>query len=263
MYTADLAKNTSIPTRILGKTGLPVTCIGLGGEGVLRTFGKTSEAVKVIHRALDIGITYFDCARAYAGSEGYYGAALGARRDSIFLTSKAFERSRKGAMEQLETTLSTMKTSYLDLWQVHDIRKYGELEEISSPGGALEAFVEARAQGKVRFIGVTAHYDASVLKKALHLFDFDTVLMPLSAAHPHFKPFLTDVLPIALDKGMGIITMKVLGGTFVPERRTPGEVKKLITYSLSLPVSTMVIGCSSPGEVEMNAGFAREFKTLL
>jgi aryl-alcohol dehydrogenase-like predicted oxidoreductase len=251
--------DTLLPSRPLGRTGLTVTQVGLGGEGILRTRGRFKEAQDVIHRALDLGITYFDCARVYAGSEEYYGSALGKKRERIFLTSKASERSKKGALGQLHTSLATMRTGYLDLWQVHDIRTARDLSEISAPGGALEACVEARQQGMVRFLGVTAHQDPAILAEALELFDFDTVLMPMSSAHPHFIGFVEKTLPVALRKGMGIIGMKVIGGSIVPARRTPEEVEVLMRYALTLPVSTIVIGCETPREVEMNVRIAREF----
>jgi len=250
----------ALPTRTLGKTGVDVTQLGLGGEGVLRTWNREAEAVRVIDKALDMGITYFDCARAYAGSEEYYGMALGKRRDRIFLTNKAFERTRKGALEQLETSLSNMRTDYLNLWQVHDLRTDEDLRRISDPGGALEAFDEARKAGKVRFIGVTGHQDAGILSRALDLFPFDTVLMPISAAHPHFIQFRRDTLPRALEKGIGVIGMKIIGGAFIRQRRSRHEAEILIRYALSHPVSTIVIGCATPQEVEMNFNLARSFK---
>jgi len=250
----------AIPTRPLGKTGVAVTQIGLGGEGILRTWNRDKEAALVIERALELGITYFDCARAYAGSEEYYGMALGKRREKIFLTSKAFERTKKGALEQLDASLSRMNTGYLNLWQVHDLRTEEDLRQISDPGGALEAFDEARKSGKVLFIGVTAHQDAGILSKALDLFPFDTVLMPVSAAHPHFISFKRETLPKALEMGLGIIGMKVIGGTFVRHRRNAQEVEALIRYALSHQISTIVTGCSSPQEVEMNCHCAQRFK---
>ncbi|MGV8125183.1 MAG: aldo/keto reductase [Candidatus Xenobiia bacterium LiM19] len=251
---------TAIPTRPLGKTGVAVTQIGLGGEGILRTWNRDREAALVIERALELGITYFDCARAYAGSEEYYGMALGKRREKIFLTSKAFERTKKGALEQLDASLSRMNTGYLNLWQVHDLRTEEDLRQISDPGGALEAFDEARKSGKVLFIGVTAHQDAGILSKALDLFPFDTVLMPVSAAHPHFISFKKEALPKALEMGLGIIGMKVIGGTFVRHRRNARQVEALIRYALSHQISTIVTGCSSPQEVEMNCHCAQHFK---
>jgi aryl-alcohol dehydrogenase-like predicted oxidoreductase len=251
--------SSPIPERRLGRTGLSVTQIGLGGEGVLRTHGRHGEAQAVIEEALNQGITYFDCARAYDGSEEYYGMTLKARRKAVFLTNKAFERSAKGAARQLELSLATMKTDYLDLWQVHDLRTAEDLDAIAAPGGALEAFEGARKAGKVRFTGVTGHYSAPILGRALDLFPFDTVLMPVSLAHPSFLAFIRETLPRAIEKEMAVIAMKVVGGAFIDRRRTPAEIEVLIRYTLSHPISTAIIGCVSPGEVAMNVGLARGF----
>lgn len=143
-----------IQKRKLGKTGVDVTLIGLGGEGVLRTFGHDDEARALINRALDLGINYFESARAYSGSETYYGKALRERRKEIFLTSKSHARDRKGALEHLQETLRNMKTDHLDLWQVHDVRTEDDIKEIFGPRGAIEAFAEAKQKGLTRFIGV-------------------------------------------------------------------------------------------------------------
>jgi aryl-alcohol dehydrogenase-like predicted oxidoreductase len=142
-----------IPKRRLGRTGIDVTILGLGGEGVLRTFGQEKEAYQLINRAVDLGVTYCESARAYSGSESYYGLALKERRKEIFLTSKSHARDKKGALEHLHETLRNMKTDHLDLWQVHDVRTDEEVEEIFGRQGAIEAFVEAKEKGLVRFIG--------------------------------------------------------------------------------------------------------------
>lgn len=156
----------ALGTRILGKTGQKVTLLGLGGEGVLRTFGRDKEANSLVNRALDLGIGYFESARAYSGSESYYGKALGDRRNRIFLTSKSHDRTREGALSHLHETLRNMRTDHLDLWQVHDVRTKEDIEEIFGPRGAIEAFVEAKKQGKTRFIGVTGHHDPAIIKNA-------------------------------------------------------------------------------------------------
>src|SRR4051794_24430845 len=119
---------STIPRRKLGKTGIEVTVLGLGGEGVLRTVGRAREAVAVIRRAIELGINYCDCAHAYAGSEDYYGEALaGGLREQVFLTSKSAERGRAGALRDLEMTLRRMRTDRIDLWQVHDVRSEDDL----------------------------------------------------------------------------------------------------------------------------------------
>src|SRR5664280_1258541 len=134
----------SLPQKTLGRTGYSATRLGLGGEGVLRTFGHEREAQAVIAAALAAGIKYFETARAYSGSESYLGRGLKGHRDKIFLTSKSHERTFKEAMAHLSITLKNLDTDYLDLWQVHDIRTMDEVEALGLPGGALEAFHPAR-----------------------------------------------------------------------------------------------------------------------
>jgi aryl-alcohol dehydrogenase-like predicted oxidoreductase len=152
-----------IPKRSLGKTGVEVSCVGLGGEGVLRTFGQQTKAQAVIERALELGINYFESARAYSGSESYYGMSLGGRRKDIFLASKSHERSATGAKRHLETSLTNLKTDWLDLWQVHDVRSSSDLKQIFAPGGAIETFDWAKRTGLVRFVGITGTSESGEL----------------------------------------------------------------------------------------------------
>ena len=245
-----------LPTRILGRTGIEVTQLGLGGEGVLRTFGYEKEARAVIRRALELGVTYFESARAYSGSESYYGLALGEERRRIFLTSKSHDRRADGALAHLHTTLGNMRTDWLDLWQVHDVRTETDLKEIFGPGGAIEGFDRARRDGKVRFIGITGHQNPQILLKAFDLYDFDTVLLPVNPAEPGYGSFLAEVLPEARRRGMGVIGMKVLCrglGLQVPGYTSP---EPWIRYALAQDVSTLVVGCDDPEQVAENAAAA-------
>ena len=171
-----------LPKRKLGRTGIEVTIFGLGGEGILRTFGYEKEAYALINRAIDIGITYFESARAYSGSESYYGLALAERRKNIFLTSKSHARGKKGALTHLQETLKNMKTDHLDLWQVHDVRTMEDVQAIFGPKGAIEAFIEAKHKGMTRLIGVTGHRDPSITRHCIEKFNFDTVLVPVNPA---------------------------------------------------------------------------------
>ena len=172
-----------IPKRRLGATGVDVTILGLGGEGILRTFGHEREASRLINEALDLGITYCESAPAYSGSEDYYGKALRERRKEVFLASKSHARDKAGALLHLQETLKNMKTDHLDLWQIHDIRDRDDMEQIFGPRGTFEAFAEAKKQGLVRFIGVTGHHDPSLLRECIESRAFDTVLMPVSYTH--------------------------------------------------------------------------------
>ncbi len=196
----------ALPTRPLGRTGYEATLLGLGGEGVLRTFGQEEEAQAVIAAALEAGINYFETARAYSGSEEYLGRGLKGHRDRIFLTSKSHGRTYKEAMAHLSITLKNLGTDHLDLWQVHDVRTLAEVEALGAPGGALEAFREAREKGWVRFVGVTGHHDPEVLRRALELYEFDTVLLPVNPAEPHDRSFLP-LAAAALERGLGVIGM--------------------------------------------------------
>ena len=251
-----------IPKRTLGKTGVEVTILGLGGEGMLRTFGYEQEAYPLINRAIDLGINYFESARAYSGSESYYGLALKERRRDIFLTSKSHARDKQGALAHLHETLTNMKTDHLDLWQVHDVRTEGDMEEIFGPRGALEAFREARDKGMVRFIGVTGHHDPLITKRCIEMFDFDTVLIPVNPAEPFYKSYTDTVIPPASQKGMGIVAMKVYFRGFAARIPDYQGMEPFFRFALSQPVTTAVIGCDDIHQLEENVSFASSFTPM-
>jgi predicted aldo/keto reductase-like oxidoreductase len=251
-----------IPKRKLGKTGIDVTILGLGGEGVLRTFGYDKEAYTLINRALDLGINYCESARVYSGSESYYGKALNERRHDIFLTSKSHARDRKGALAHLQETLKNMKTDHIDLWQVHDVRTPGDIEEIFGPGGAIEAFVHAKEKGMTRFIGVPGHENPGIISRCMTMFDFDTVLLPVNPAEPEHMSFLEDVVPLANEKHMGVIGMKVYLRGVPRQLDFISTMKPFYEFALSQAVSTVVIGCDDIDQLEENVRFAKSFKPM-
>ena len=248
---------TGIPKRRLGKTGVEVTVLGLGGEGLLRRPGRDREAAHLIKTALDLGISYFETASAYESSEGYYGAALNGRRAEVFVAGKSHARDRAGATAHLHKTLESMKTDYLDLWSIHDVRSADDLGAIFGPGGAMEAFVEAREKGLVRFIGVTGHYDPVIVKGCLENFDFDVTEIPVNPAEPDYKCFLEEVLPVAGPADVGIIGTKVmLGGRLsVPPRM-------LLSYALTQPIATAVVSYDSVEQLKENAEAALDIQML-
>lgn len=250
----------TLPLRTLGKTGVKVTILGLGGEGVLRTFGYEREAYTLINRAIDLGINYCESARAYSGSEAYYGKALKERRKEVFLTSKSHARDKQGALAHLKETLKNMRTDYLDLWQVHDVRTKSDMEEIFGPDGAIEAFSLAKNEGLTRFIGVTGHHDPEILKKCISIFDFDTVLLPVNPAEMHYKNFIETVIPAARKKKMGIIGMKVYLRGLAAKLPFFQTMEPFLSFALSHPVTTVVIGCDSLQQLEENVSFAQRFR---
>jgi aryl-alcohol dehydrogenase-like predicted oxidoreductase len=251
-----------LPKRPLGKTGVEVTILGLGGEGILRTFSQEEEAIPVIQRAIDLGITYFESARAYAGSESYYGMALKERRRQIFLASKSHERTADGALKHLETTLNTMKTNYLDLWMIHDVRTPKDLDLIFGPKGAIKGFEAAKRNKLVRFIGISGHRNPTIISRALDLFPFDTVLMPVNPAEPHYWSFLTDVLPKAQGKGMGILGMKTLSRGVVIKIFGVESAEDFLRFAMTQPISAAVVGCESIEQLELNVRVARSFQPM-
>lgn len=256
--TSPMSAMSELPRRPLGRTGHEATLFGLGGEGVLRTFGRTADAVRVIQRALDLGVNYCDTAPAYDGSMDYYGAALEGRRAAVFLASKTADRTRDGSLRILDDSLRRLRTDHLDLWQLHDLRTMAELDRIFGRGGALEALLRGRDEGRVRHLGLTGHHDPAVLLEALRRFDFDTVLVALNAADGHRLPFSTTVLPEAARRGMGVIAMKVSAQGALIRAGIP--MADCMGYALSLPgVTHAIVGCATVAHVEENARIAREY----
>jgi aryl-alcohol dehydrogenase-like predicted oxidoreductase len=255
----------SIGKRLFGRAGQPLTQVGLGGEGVLRTDGRTPEALAVIEEAADQGITYFDSARAYVGSEGYYGSFWAKHfdlRDKIFQTSKSASRDKEGARADLAHSLATMGLNYLDLWQIHDIRNGEDIDSIEGPGGALEAFIEAKETGLSRLIGVTGHHDPKILEHAVKNWPLDAMMMPVNPVEAAIGGFLDSVLSMALDRGLAIIGMKVLGASHYINREAGITPERLIRFALSQRITTAIVGCSSPLEVRTLAQVGREFEPM-
>jgi aryl-alcohol dehydrogenase-like predicted oxidoreductase len=257
--------DVALATRHFGKNGPAVTQVGLGGEGILRTYGRTPEALTVIEEAAAQGINYFDSARAYAGSEGYYGEFWSEHtslRRSIFQTSKSASRDKEGAKGDLVHTLKTMGLDRLDLWQIHDVRTSHDLEKIEEKGGALEAFIEAKDAGLVKFIGVTGHYDPEIIEYAVVNWPVDAVLIPVNPLEAVIGGFSDRVMAAAEEKGMAIIGMKILGGSHYISREAGITPEMLIRFALSHNISAAIVGCSSPQEVQELARVGRDFEPM-
>ncbi len=263
LLASELPTAPALPVRPLGRTGHSVTLFALGGEGILRTSGRMKEAVPVIRRALERGVNYFDTAPAYQQSQDYLGEGLEGGRDRIFLAAKTHDRTRDGSLRLLEDSLRRLRTDHLDLWQLHDLREMEELDQIFSENGAIHALEKARTEGRVRFLGITGHTDPAVLTEALRRYPFDTALVSINPADRERLSFIEEFLPAARQKGIGVIAMKVLAHGMLledPVRLSPQEA---IGYVLSQPaVSTALIGCSTPEEVDQNVRAALEFQPL-
>jgi uncharacterized protein len=277
----------SMPTRNLGKTGYKVGIFSLGGQAAIEKANNEAVAVPIIERALDLGVNYIDTSSIYGGpdrwSEQYVGKVMKHRRGDAFLATKTKERTRDGSMRMIETSLKLLQTDHVDLWQLHDIGTMTDINEIFAKGGAMEALLQARDQKIVRYLGITGHYRPDALIEAIHRYSFDTILMAVNAADPHHYSFSEQLLPLAVEKQMGIIGMKVpargrILSTWTPpplEQQkhtwegmvlapTPGtiDMRQAMYYSLSLPVSTVIIGCDSIAQLEHNVQLAREFTPL-
>lgn len=256
----------NIKKRPFGNTGQSITCVGLGGEGILRTFNKDKEARPVIREAARAGLTYFDSAKAYAGSEDYLGQFWQEHqnlRSQIFQTSKSASRSKDAALKDLDHTLQRLGLDYLDLWQIHDVRTLEDLRAIEGPGGALEGFMEAKEKGLTRYIGVTGHYNPQILLHAVQKWPVDAVLLPVNPAEGTLKnSFLSATLPAAVSKNIAVIGMKVLGAKHYisPENDVTAEL--LIRYALSQMVSTVIVGCATVEEVQVLALEGENFEPM-
>ena len=276
-----------MPTRNLGKTGYKVGIFSLGGQAALEKPNNQANAVPIIERALDLGVNYIDTSSIYGGparwSEQYVGKVMNHRRKEAFLATKTKERTREGSMRMLETSLKLLETDHIDLWQLHDIGTMKDINAIFAKDGAMEALLAAHDQKIVRYLGITGHYRPDALIEAIHRYPFDTILMAVNAADPHHYSFSEQLLPLAVEKQMGIIGMKVpargrILSTWTPPpielqkhmwegmvlAPTPGtlDMRQAMYYSLSLPVSTVIIGCDSIAQLEENVQLARDFTPL-
>lgn len=253
-------KAGGIPKRIFGKTGEKLTIVGqAGGRFPMISF---EEAKAVTLRAYDLGINYFDTARIYwdGRSEEVYGAVLPPFRKHIFLTSKSPVRDRKGAEADLEKSLRALRTDHLDLWQIHQVSEMDEVQQIFAPGGAIEAFEAAKKAGKCRFIGFTGHHDPEVHLAMLKNYDnYDTILMPMNPADPSYLSFEKNVLPVAVERGMGIQAMKTTANSKLLHSIT---VRDCISYVLSLPVHCVALGCTTLGQIEDDVRIAQQFQPM-
>lgn len=260
--SAQKVKAGDIPTTTFGKTGVKVSIIAQGGARMdLHPDVKTAAAH--VRKMQELGITYFDCARAYWGgrSEEAYGIGLEGVRKNVFLTTKTQKRTAKEVNEDLATSLRLLKTDHVDLWQIHSVQDRKEFDQIVGPGGALEAFHAAKKAGKCRFIGFTGHFDPEVHAAFLRAYDgWDTVMMPVHAADHAYLSFEKTALPEAVERGVGVQAIKVFGKAFLLRSLSPTEC---LRYALSQPgVHVAICGAGTQGQMEDNIRTAQSFKKM-
>jgi uncharacterized protein len=264
--TGARAGGAAIPRRPFGRAVETVSALALGGYH-LGTIGNQREAIRIVHGAIDGGITFMDNAWEYneGESEEIMGKALVGRRDQVFLMSKVCThgRDRKVAMRQLAQSLKRLKTDHLDLWQVHECIYYSDPAHHFAPGGVIEALVEAKEKGFVRYVGFTGHKDPAIHRAMLaYDFPFDSVQMPLNCFDASFKSFENNVLPLVNERGIAALGMKSMGGEGDAVKKKVVTPEEALRYAMSLPVTATISGIDSMRVLRQNLKVAQNFTPM-
>ena len=259
-------RKADIPRRPFGTSGELVSALALGGYH-LGLVGNQREAIRIVHAAIDAGITFMDNAWEYheGESEEILGKALVGRRDQVFLMTKVCThgRDRAVAMRQLTQSLRRLKTDHLDLWQVHECVYPNDPERHFAPGGVIEALAEAKEQGLVRYVGFTGHKLPEIhLAMLAYGFPFDSVQIPLNCFDATFRSFEHEVLPEARRQGLAILGMKSMGGEGDAVRKKVVSADEALRYAMSLPVTTTVSGIDSMRVLRQNVRIAGDFTAM-
>jgi uncharacterized protein len=252
-----------MPMTTLGKTGLRVSKYVVGGYHM--AIKGEENGIQIVHRAIDLGVNFFDSARLYhdGRSDEIYGKALqGGLRQKVLLMSKSHIYDRASAMRLLEETLKAMQTDYLDLWQCHQVVSHKEVDQILGPGGALEAFFEAKKQGKARHIGFTGHADPTVHQRLLDSFDgWETVQHPVNLIDPHYLSFINSVLPNIRQKGLGLLAMKTNAIGAITQNKI-ATIPECLRFAWSQDVDVVVSGAQTVQELEENVATCKSFQPM-
>jgi aryl-alcohol dehydrogenase-like predicted oxidoreductase len=261
-----MQQGIGIPLRSFGKTDAKVSALGLGGHHLGAAKDETT-AVDIVHRAIDGGITFFDCCWEYnrGKSEDWLGKGLKGVRDRAFLMTKVCTHGRDAslAMQMLEQSLRRLQTDHLDLWQIHGVTFQNDPSLFIRPNGAAEALRKAKEQGKVRFVGFSGHKDSDIHLTMLDTgFPFDAVQMPLNPFDANFFSFEQKVLPVLNQRGIAPLGMKPIGGHGEPVQHGVFTAEELLRYAMSLPVATTISGVSEPHILEQNLQIAQSFTLL-
>ena len=258
-----------IPRRRLGHTGEMVSMVGLGGYHLARPYVEEAESLRIVRTAIDNGLDFLDNCWDYndGHSELRMGKALrdGYRRRA-FLMTKIDGRDKKTATRQIEESLRRLETDHLDLLQFHEIIRMTDPDRIFAAGGAMEAALEAKKAGKIRYIGFTGHKSPSIHLKMLeaaanHQFRFDTVQMPLNVMDAHYDSFEKSVLPVLVKNDIGVLGMKPMGDHIILESKTASPIECL-HYAMNLPTSVVVTGCDSMRILDQALNAARSFRPM-
>jgi aryl-alcohol dehydrogenase-like predicted oxidoreductase len=258
-----------VPYRTLGRTGERVSAIGLGGYHLGKPYLEESESIRIIRAALDAGITFLDNSWDYydGQSELRMGKALlDGYRQRAFLMTKIDGRDRLTAARQIDESLRRLRTDHVDLLQHHEVIRMDDAERIFTAGGAMEAVLEAKRAGKVRYIGFTGHKSPDIHLKTLataasHRFHFDTVQMPLNVMDAHYQSFEKKVLPLLVKQEIGVLGMKPMGDAVILESKTATPIECL-HYAMNLPTSVVITGCDSMERLEQALTAARTFRPM-
>jgi predicted aldo/keto reductase-like oxidoreductase len=256
-------RRNGIPYRAFGRTGDKVSILGVGGFHI--GVPGESEGIGIVRAAIDEGVNFMDNAWEYhdGESERRMGKALrDGYREKAFLMTKCCARDARGAMVQLEESLTRLQTEVIDLWQFHECNYDNDPDLLFAKDGAIHAAVKAKEQGRVRFIGFTGHKSPHIhLKMLAQGFDWDSLQMPVNLCDAHYRSFTREVLPVALERGMAVIAMKTQGGGMIPEKAgvSPHEC---LRYSMSVNVPVCLSGMRRLDEVRKNVAFARTFEPL-
>jgi uncharacterized protein len=258
-----------IPYRTLGRTGERVSAIGIGGFHLGKPYLAELESIRIIRTAIDSGITFLDNSWDYydGQSELRMGKALrNGYRHRAFLMTKIDGRDRATAARQIDESLRRLQTDRVDLLQHHEVIRMDDANRIFAPGGAMEAVLEAKRAGKVRYIGFTGHKSPAIHLKTLataasHHFHFDTVQMPLNVMDAHYRSFEKEVLPVLIMREIGVLGMKPMGDSVILESKTATPIECL-HYAMNLPTSVVITGCDSMERLEQALTAARSFRPM-
>jgi len=274
------SEQAAIPKRVLGKTGVEVSILALGGViGMQLQPSNDHDPAAIAEKALDLGITYFDTAPSYNNgqSEANYGQVLARRRKEVFLAGKTGDRSYDGTMRSVEQSLKRLRTDNLDLLQIHGLSSQEDLPAWGKSSGVYSALQKLREQKVTRFIGVTGHDNEEILRQAIEMYEFDTLLTTLNPVSRR-RPFRENLLPVANEKRMGVIAMKVMGGgngclvvgnpyknvlrEYHDDTSHQVDAQSLIRYTLGLPISVAVIGVAKIEQLKVNVRTVKQTRPM-